>query len=104
MHEIIPGHTLLVSIPWHANLMLTILNIYAPNTPSDSGEFWNELQPPFNTNLFLYPDILLGDFNVVKDTIDRLPSHNDNTNTQEALSEFHSQLELINGWRTYHGS
>ena len=101
LHEIIPGRALLISIPWHVNLMLTILNIYAPNAPSDNENFWKQLLLAFNTNPFPYPDILLGDFNVVEDTIDRLPSHNDNTNTREALFEFRSQLELIDGWRTF---
>ena len=81
IHDIIPGRALLISIPWHANLMLTILNIYAPNAPSDNEKFWKDLQLAFNTNPFPYSDILLGDFNVVEDAIDRLPSHNDNANT-----------------------
>ena len=73
IHEMIPGHALLVSIPWHTDLMLTILNIYTPNAPSDNKNFWRQLLLAFNTNLFPYPDILLGDFNIVEDTIDRLP-------------------------------
>ena len=81
--------------------MLTILNIYAPNAPSDNEKFWKDLQLAFNTNPFPYPDILLGDFNIVEDAINRLPSHNNNANTREVLFEFRSQLELIDGWRTY---
>ena len=68
--------------------MLTIPNVYAPNSPPDNKNFWNELDQAFNTNPFPYLDILLGDFNVVEDAIDRLPSRNDNANTRNALFNF----------------
>ncbi|KIJ48464.1 hypothetical protein M422DRAFT_247801 [Sphaerobolus stellatus SS14] len=43
--------------------------------------------------------MLLGDFNVVEDSIDRLPAHNDPQGPREALANFKSLFGLLDGWR-----
>jgi len=58
-------------------LLLTILNVYAPNTPTENEKFWRDLAESLDSQLIPYPDILVGDFNMVKDAIDRLPSHSE---------------------------
>jgi exonuclease III len=103
-HELIPGRALLISIPWHSNLLLTILNVYAPNTPTENEKFWRNLSESLDSQLVPYPDILLGDFNMVEDAIDRLPSHSDNTNTCNALSDLKKQLDVKDGWRNHNGN
>jgi exonuclease III len=103
-HELVPGCALLISIPWHSNLLLTILNIYAPNTPSENKKFWQGLSNSLDSQLVPYPDILMGDFNMVEDTIDCLPSHNDNANACNALSDLKKQLSVIDGWRSFNGN
>ena len=38
--EIIPGRAILVSILWHADVRIKILNVYAPNNPTNNEKFW----------------------------------------------------------------
>jgi hypothetical protein len=42
---------------------------------------------------------MLGDFNIVEDSIDRLPCHSDNHNAVEALQDLKTLLHLEEGWR-----
>jgi exonuclease III len=94
---IIPGRALVASIPWHRNEKITILAIYAPNNPQHNKTFWVEVLqkleqlPP--------PDIMLGDFNLVEDALDRLPPKSDNTTAVEALAELKAEYQLRDGWR-----
>ncbi|KAJ6602577.1 hypothetical protein DFH09DRAFT_1068962 [Mycena vulgaris] len=41
--ELVPGRALMINVPWHKGQTLTILNIYAPNTPQERDELWTEL-------------------------------------------------------------
>jgi len=103
-HELIPGRALLISVPWHSNLLLTILNVYAPNAPSENEKFWKDLSDSLDSQLIPYPDILIGDFNMVEDAIDRLPSHSDNASTCNALSDLKKQLSVMDGWRNFNNN
>jgi hypothetical protein len=37
--DVIPGRAMLIILPWHSNLSLTILNIYALNAHSENQTF-----------------------------------------------------------------
>ncbi|KAI5992681.1 hypothetical protein EDD15DRAFT_2388189 [Pisolithus albus] len=77
-HEIIPGRAILISMPWYQQERLNVLNVYGPNDPSQNQNFWDEIHDKI---MYLpQPDVLLGDFNIIKDSIDRLPAHTDNAN------------------------
>jgi exonuclease III len=54
--------------------LLYIIVVYAPNTPNENKDFWM--------------DIMLGDFNIVEDSIDRLACHPDNHNAVEAQKPY----------------
>jgi len=41
---------------------------------------------------------------MVEDAIDRLPSHSDNANTCNALSDLKRQLDVKDGWRNHNGN
>ena len=45
------------------------------------------------------PNIMLGDFNLVEDGLDRLPCHLDDPNVVAALRNLKANLDLVNGWR-----
>ena len=45
------------------------------------------------------PDLMVGDFNMVEDSLDRLPSHSDQGGTTEALDDLKQLLEVEDGWR-----
>jgi exonuclease III len=97
--EIIPGRAILLQTNWHRESKLTILAIYAPNVAPENQVFWERLQTIWQTRNLPKPDILLGDFNLVEDNVDRLPSHSDSTDATEALDNFKSSLQLLDGWR-----
>ena len=97
--EILPGRAILTIIPWHANSQIKILNVYAPNDTGKNEEFWTKINEKLMENPNLKPDIMLGDFNLVEDSLDRLPCHHDDTNAVAALRELKSNMNLIDGWR-----
>ncbi|KIN99806.1 hypothetical protein M404DRAFT_154080 [Pisolithus tinctorius Marx 270] len=106
-HDIIPGRALLITMPWYQQEELNILNMYAPNdpstydertvmTPSDNQCFWEMIH---NKIINLpQPDVMLGDFNIVEDSIDRIPAHLDHANAVSALRALKSHLNSQDGW------
>ncbi|KZP21142.1 DNase I-like protein [Athelia psychrophila] len=98
--EIIPGRAAMITLPWNHNRTLRILNIYAPNDQGDSGIFWTEIINEMDKKKIDSPDIMMGDFNTVEDSIDRLPNKSDPAGTTEALRTLRGKLNLIDGWRT----
>ena len=96
---IIPGRALSTSIPWLDNQNINILTTYAPNPPRDNKDFWKKIFATLTLYDLAPPDILLGDFNLVEDALDRLPSSQDDTNATEALRDFRLKYGLIDGWR-----
>ena len=99
---IIPGRAISVTIPWYNNQYINVLAIYAPNVLSETREFWKKIHSMVRSNPNLKPDVTLGDFNLVEDTIDRLPCKMDDHGAVEALREFKIAHNLIDGWRTAH--
>jgi exonuclease III len=87
LHEVIPGRALLLETKWHAEQNLSILAIYAPNVPAENRDFWISLRNVWQTQNLNKPDVLLGDFNLVEDSLNRLPSHSDNREATEALQD-----------------
>jgi exonuclease III len=108
---LIPGRAQLLELKWHNDEVLTILNIYAPADRDQQPEFWETLtalwQPDDseaeNTNVrrLPKPDIVLGDFNLVEDVIDRFPTDEGEiaSNAAEALLDFRLTLGLSDRWR-----
>ena len=90
---------MLFTLPWHSNLTLTILNIYAPNVHSESQAFWESLDLEWDRQGLPPPDIMLGDFNIVEDAIDHLPSHTDPQSVVTSLDSLRSKFRLQDGWR-----
>ncbi|KAJ8592571.1 DNase I-like protein [Rhizopogon salebrosus TDB-379] len=96
-HEIKPGRALLVTIPWQKET-LSILAVYAPNDPLDSHNFWEEIRTKLNN--LPQPDIMMGDFNIVEDALDRLPPRKDPVHAVESLLRLKFSLDLRDGWRS----
>jgi exonuclease III len=99
-HDLIPGRALLVSIPWHTNKTPNILAVYAPNDHAESAQMWKDLKSIWSEKKLPRADILLGDFNLVEDTLDQLPSHPDDQHPVKALRAFKNSMHLIDGWRS----
>ncbi|EIN10348.1 hypothetical protein PUNSTDRAFT_65244, partial [Punctularia strigosozonata HHB-11173 SS5] len=99
MVEIVPGRAIFVSLPWHNEKTLHTLGVYAPNDPEENRTFWINLRRQLKTLRLPQPDVVLGDFNIVEDKIDRLPTHPDNGEAVNALRELKAKLNVIDGWR-----
>jgi ribonuclease HI/exonuclease III len=98
---LIPGRALLLEIPWHANELLTVLAVYAPNDGRENRTFWENLNNIWERDVteFPLPDVLLGDFNMVEDPIDRSSGTTDPIETVNSLSNLKTRLALVDGWR-----
>ncbi|EPT05709.1 hypothetical protein FOMPIDRAFT_1111043, partial [Fomitopsis schrenkii] len=97
---VIPGRAMLVTIHWHGDKKLTILNVYAPNADAENREFWESLEVKMASPRTPRPHVLLGDMNVVEDALDRLPPRSDSPNKVSALRSLVNRLRLTDGWRT----
>ncbi|OJT09005.1 Transposon TX1 uncharacterized 149 kDa protein [Trametes pubescens] len=97
-----PGRAASVVFPWAVNRSLTILNVYAPNCSAKNAEFWTELKEHYVGMGAAKPDILLGDFNVVDDPADRIPSRADAAAAVEALAHLRALLGVVDSWRRAH--
>lgn len=84
-NELVPGRAMSVTVPWHGDLNLTLLNVYAPNQSAANGDFWNDLTNLYSGTGRRRPDVMLGDLNLVEDSLDRIPGRPDNTNATAAL-------------------
>jgi exonuclease III len=96
-HEIVPGRALLATVPWHREERMTILVVYAPNDPTHIREFWETIKIELGN--LPKPDVILGDFNLVEDALDRLPPHLDPLSASEPLQDLKRSLKLTDGWR-----
>ena len=99
MTTLVPGRAILMNIPWHDDSNISILAVYSPNAPREIRDFWKSITDQTGTNPQLRPDIVLGDFNMVEDAIDRIPSRQDEPQATENLRDFRSKFGLIDGWR-----
>ncbi|KAJ6527988.1 hypothetical protein DFH09DRAFT_1094618 [Mycena vulgaris] len=89
--ELVPGRALMINVPWHKGRTLTILNIYAPNTPQERDELWTELW------CLPFPTIVLGDWNFVEDARDRLSGGREVV--PQSFYRLKELLQLEDGWR-----
>ena len=60
-----------MALPWHLDATLTILNIYAPNAHNENQTFWETLAQKWDELNLPLPDIMLGYFNIVEDSLDQ---------------------------------
>ena len=97
--EIFPGRALLLTLPWRNDSIINILAIYAPNAANKNQNFWEALDQKWVQENLPLPDIMLGDFNLVEESIDRLPVHRDAPNAIQSLVKFKERLNLFDGWR-----
>ncbi|KAG1764439.1 Endonuclease/exonuclease/phosphatase [Suillus occidentalis] len=97
-HELVPGRALLIIIPWRKDDTFKILVIYAPNDPQNNQYFWENVMSKLRG--LPHPDVMLGDFNLVEDALDRLPPKQDSSGPTSKLKELRTRLRLRDGWRT----
>ncbi|EIW62340.1 DNase I-like protein, partial [Trametes versicolor FP-101664 SS1] len=89
------GRAIALEFPWAGETVLRALNVYGPNSSADNALFWDELATSRTGRV----DILLGDFNMVEDGIDRIPARAEAGRVCEALAAFLRMHRLEDGWR-----
>src|SRR5260370_28318602 len=68
--DLAPGRAIKVMVKWLKESYINILAMYTPNPPRENEKFWKHLTEHFSQNNASQPDIMLGDFNIVKQAID----------------------------------
>ncbi|EPS94644.1 hypothetical protein FOMPIDRAFT_12395, partial [Fomitopsis schrenkii] len=96
---VIPGRAILVTTKWHSGKQLTILNVYAPNAATTNEAFWEELEQKFTNGRLRRPDVVTGDFNLVEEAIDRIPTKESVGPPLRSLKSFLSSVKVYDGWR-----
>ncbi|KAI0339653.1 DNase I-like protein, partial [Trametopsis cervina] len=97
--EVVPGRAALLTCKWHNTVKLRILNIYAPNDRNENGKFWDDLSETWDSKNYTNPSVMLGDFNIVEESKDRLPERPDQTAAVHALQNLCMKFRLIDTWR-----
>ncbi|EPS96358.1 hypothetical protein FOMPIDRAFT_1032406 [Fomitopsis schrenkii] len=96
------GRALQVQLRLKHETTLTILGVYAPNDPDLNEFLWEDIrdfyQKPENRDI-PKPDIMLGDFNLVEEPLDRMPPHKDHQGAVNTLGDLKTLLHLQDGWR-----
>lgn len=96
---LIPGRVIALSVKWHDNKLINILNIYAPNNPSEHKSFWKKVESKWSRLNTRTPDFIIGDFNLTEDLIDCAPARLDNDTAVDALRDLRTLLKLQDTWR-----
>ncbi|EPT03196.1 hypothetical protein FOMPIDRAFT_14592, partial [Fomitopsis schrenkii] len=96
---VLPGRAVHLDMMWHHNKRLCVLNVYAPNATGENAAFWGSLKSALTGTRLRRPDIILGDFNLVEEAIDRLPARPDHAPAVTALQDFLRDRQMVDGWR-----
>ena len=98
------GRALLISTAWKNDTRFNILNIYAPNAPNEAREFWKTVHQGLRRHTTMKPNVMMGDFNLVEDALDHIPSGTDDQQATELLQNVKSHLGIVDGWRLANGN
>ncbi|KAG2069426.1 hypothetical protein BDR04DRAFT_1128848 [Suillus decipiens] len=71
--KIVLGRALAMSIKWHNDKCITILNIYALNDLTKHPDFWDLISKTWLEKDLPQADFVLGDFNLTEEALDRAP-------------------------------
>ncbi|KAH9859090.1 Endonuclease/exonuclease/phosphatase, partial [Lenzites betulinus] len=97
--EIIPGRAQTLSLPQPSGDDLVLLNVYAPNDTAQNADFWRRLTELRDAQQLDNPDAVMGDFNIVEDTLDRIPARGDRRDPVSALAALMRKINMVDGWR-----
>lgn len=95
-----PGRAIFISFKWHSNSVLSAINVYAPNDPTKHPHFWSSLTDQWESLRLPNPDLLMGDFNLTEDLLDRSPAKSDHEGAINALRECRHALGVRDSWRS----
>lgn len=67
-----------------------------------NGDFWRRLTDYHSGTGQTSPDVMLGDLNIVEDSIDWIPTHPDNATATAELQKLRDKIKVIDWWRHTH--
>lgn len=97
--KLIEGQVIAIKFKWHENDEIVIINMYTLNNRTIHLEFWEQLDAKRRTKGLRRPDIMLRDFNLMEDIIDRAPMHLDDAKAIKALRNLRQHLGIKDSWR-----
>ena len=97
--ELIEGHALAIKFKWHNKDDVLLLNIYAPNNRNEHPAFWETIDTKRRSKGLRCPDLMLGEFNLTEENIDRTPAHLDDVSAITALRNLRQCLGIEDTWR-----
>jgi exonuclease III len=100
--ELIKGRAVAIKLTWINNEEATLINVYAPNRRSDHEPFWEETRREWERRNLGKPDLILGDFNITEEPIDRIPAKHDNEAASRAIRGFRLAMGVQDQWRHAH--
>ena len=97
--ELIQGRALAIKFKWHDDKDILLINVYAPNNRNDHPNFWEHIDTKRRTKGLRRPDLMLGNFNLTEELIDRTPLHLDDISAIAALRNLRQCLGIEDSWR-----
>jgi exonuclease III len=98
--ELIPGRASVLTVKWHMNKTITLINVYGPTEEGQQVGFWPKVCEEWEkVQGWLKVDFILGDFNIVKEEFDRAPPKANNKEEVTALRDFQTKLNTTDAWR-----
>ncbi|KIM64469.1 hypothetical protein SCLCIDRAFT_15235 [Scleroderma citrinum Foug A] len=94
----ISRRAIFLSIPRKHGDTLHLINVYALNDLTQHAHFWAEVTTHWSANHLPHPHLLLGNFNMVEDPIDRVPARSDSEPVSTALRTCRQTLGLQDTW------
>ncbi|KAI0716318.1 Endonuclease/exonuclease/phosphatase, partial [Earliella scabrosa] len=99
IREVVPGRAVSLGVPWSADRPLHIMNVYAPNASAENDAFWKTLKAKVVAGQHPRPDVIVGDFNVVEEALDRLPPRKDAEAAVQSLQDMLRTFKMCDVWR-----
>ncbi|EIW57009.1 DNase I-like protein, partial [Trametes versicolor FP-101664 SS1] len=99
---VIPGRAAVLRLPWGREKTISIANVYAPNAATENAAFWDQLNMVWSDPGRTKPNVILGDFNMVENAIDRIPERADASAATNAITSLLTSLRMHDSWREAH--
>ena len=98
MREVALGWAAVLTVKWHGETDLSLLNVYAPNDTRKNEDLWGFLHQWHRDHHLPASTVMLGDFNLVEEAINCVPAKESPQAPVAALCELLTALHLHDGW------
>ncbi|KAJ3858133.1 Endonuclease/exonuclease/phosphatase, partial [Lentinula novae-zelandiae] len=98
---IIPGRASRIIIQLSPTERLNVVNIYAPNIEKEKISFYKTLLRKLSAMEDMEDMIMMGDFNMINGSTDRLPQRKDDERVVNPVNAIINKFNIVDGWRKY---